>query len=205
MFRFLLALTVTLTALTFTLALTARAWGETQPPHPALRGFVEGCEGKPQPCWYGIAGIGYELVPLDTAHDYLTRYGYTITQDTQQYGGSDVLRTYSLQLSTMTCETSIIYQDYAPNFVVGISPYCEGLRIGDMFEFMGPPNTVYIGNNYAALMYDAGVSFDTTKHIDLLAPVSGLFVSINSAAPDAYDWRGLIPQWKYCQLDSWAC
>jgi hypothetical protein len=25
-----------------------------QPLHPALRGFVEGCEGISQPCWYGI-------------------------------------------------------------------------------------------------------------------------------------------------------
>jgi len=52
--RLLLALIATLTALTFTLALTARAWSETQLPHPALRGFVEGCDGKPQPCWFGI-------------------------------------------------------------------------------------------------------------------------------------------------------
>jgi hypothetical protein len=34
--------------------MAARALGGTQPTHPALRGFTEGCEGKPQPCWYGI-------------------------------------------------------------------------------------------------------------------------------------------------------
>src|SRR5689334_13487986 len=28
--------------------------GSTQPTPSAFRGFVEGCEGIPQPCWYGI-------------------------------------------------------------------------------------------------------------------------------------------------------
>jgi hypothetical protein len=35
-------------------SLAARALGTTQPPNPALHGFMEGCEGKTQPCWYGI-------------------------------------------------------------------------------------------------------------------------------------------------------
>lgn len=35
-------------------SLVARTLGSTQPPNPALRGFTEGCEDKPQPCWYGI-------------------------------------------------------------------------------------------------------------------------------------------------------
>ncbi len=71
--RFLLALTVTLTALSFALALTARAWGETQPPHPALRGFVEGCEGKPQPCWYGIVP---RVMTVDEAKAILSTFGW---------------------------------------------------------------------------------------------------------------------------------
>jgi hypothetical protein len=42
--------------LTLFLAVTiaAKAIGSFQPPNPAMRGFIEGCEDKPQPCWYGI-------------------------------------------------------------------------------------------------------------------------------------------------------
>jgi len=43
-----------LTVIFLTMTVAARALGGTQPPNPALRGFVEGCEGKAQPCWYGI-------------------------------------------------------------------------------------------------------------------------------------------------------
>src|SRR5688500_1794465 len=45
---------VGLTGFFLLLPLTATALCNTQPLNPALRGFVEGCEGKPQPCWYGI-------------------------------------------------------------------------------------------------------------------------------------------------------
>src|SRR5689334_13677459 len=36
------------------LVLLMNTLGGTQPIHPALRGFIEGCEDIPQPCWYGI-------------------------------------------------------------------------------------------------------------------------------------------------------
>ena len=34
--------------------IAAKAIGSLQSPNPALKGFTEGCENKPQPCWYGI-------------------------------------------------------------------------------------------------------------------------------------------------------
>ncbi len=58
---------VAITSLLVVLLLISRALGTTQPPNPALRGFIEGCEDQPQPCWYGI-------VPG------VTRREYVITQ-----------------------------------------------------------------------------------------------------------------------------
>src|SRR5690554_275096 len=52
--RLTLKLILPAMAMFFGLTLTSRALGETQPLHPALRGFSEECEDKPQPCWYGI-------------------------------------------------------------------------------------------------------------------------------------------------------
>jgi len=54
MSRFYLKLIPLFALACLALSLAARTLGGTQPPNPALRGFVEGCEDKPQPCWYGI-------------------------------------------------------------------------------------------------------------------------------------------------------
>jgi hypothetical protein len=67
------------------LAVIARSIGALQPPNPALRGFIEGCEDKPQPCWYGIVpgvtiakeaqkileGLGYAVASTDAEEIYL--------------------------------------------------------------------------------------------------------------------------------------
>jgi hypothetical protein len=54
MTRVFLKLSMPLLVLFTVVGLAAPAVGGTQPTHPALWGFTEGCEGKPQPCWYGI-------------------------------------------------------------------------------------------------------------------------------------------------------
>ncbi|MBI1281161.1 MAG: hypothetical protein GC179_23750 [Anaerolineaceae bacterium] len=42
--------------------LIARAIGTTQPQNSAMRGFTDGCEDQPQPCWYGA-------IPEETSFD----------------------------------------------------------------------------------------------------------------------------------------
>jgi hypothetical protein len=54
MLRFCIHLSLLLIAVSGLLAITMSALASTQPMHPALRGFVEGCENVSQPCWYGI-------------------------------------------------------------------------------------------------------------------------------------------------------
>jgi hypothetical protein len=73
MIRSYLKLTIAIPIICLVLTLTASALGTTQPPNPALRGFSEGCEDNPQPCWYGI-------VPG------VTRREYVITQLAKNMG-----------------------------------------------------------------------------------------------------------------------
>ncbi len=54
MFRVLLKLSLSFILAFGLFNVIVRGIGEIQPPNPALAGFNEGCEGKPQPCWYGI-------------------------------------------------------------------------------------------------------------------------------------------------------
>lgn len=37
-----------------TLVISAHSLGARQPINPTLTGFTQGCEGKPQPCWFGV-------------------------------------------------------------------------------------------------------------------------------------------------------
>lgn len=195
--RFLLALTVTLTALTFTLALTARAWGETQPPHPALRGFVEGCEGKGHPCLFGIVGHWMYAIPLEMAHDYLTQQGYTVIQDGQLYGADFYTRTYR----ALACETGLIYNTADSNKVEGLLINCDGVRVGDLFILWGEPDYVFL--DYPGFMYGkewAGLESDS--HNNLLAPVLRIVMTSLLVPDNAYSWHGVAPAWKYCQIES---
>jgi hypothetical protein len=71
--KFLLLITFTLTATN----LAARALGSTQPPNPILRGFTEDCEGKPQPCWYGIMP---SVTTTEAGKKILDAVGYKVIQ-----------------------------------------------------------------------------------------------------------------------------
>jgi hypothetical protein len=59
------------------LSLAARVLGSTQPPNPALRGFTEGCEDKPQPCWYGIVP---GVTTVEQAKSLFAEQGYTVRE-----------------------------------------------------------------------------------------------------------------------------
>lgn len=91
-YRLLGKLIVGLTGFFLLLSLTTRALGSTQPPNLALRGFTEGCEDKPQPCWYGI-------VPGVTAKDEVMKLA--------QNGGYEIPYTLLTQTSVHPLEPPI--------------------------------------------------------------------------------------------------
>lgn len=79
MTRFLLKLSLILLAAFAVFNVAARAFGTLQPPNPALAGFTEGCEGKPQPCWYGIVpGVTTEAEAISR----LELRGFTLFKNT---------------------------------------------------------------------------------------------------------------------------
>lgn len=199
--RFLVALTVTLTILIFALALTARAWGETQPPHPALRGFVEGCEGIPQPCWYGI-------VPgetwLDDTIQVLIELGYT------PGGNSGSIDTYIFHsnwrqpgsvLVFARC-TSVDCND--PTYNLYLYDW-SNLPLGEALSQFGPPPLFYYsGLNDELLSYP-----DAHIEVTPLEDLSNAFQSVEAIRvgrsqylnpPQSIPWRGFLPIHKYCPL-----
>jgi hypothetical protein len=98
------------------------ALGGTQPPHPALRGFIEGCEGVPQPCWYGI-------IPMETtfadAVTRLTELGFKETYDPS----------YLIWQRDDICQILPFNDGKYINELVA-RPYCTGMRLGDVLAWL---------------------------------------------------------------------
>jgi hypothetical protein len=132
-YRLLGKLIVGLTGFFLLLSLTARALGNTQPPNPALRGFIENCEDKPQPCWYGIVP---GVTKVEEASAYLLEIDYVDYYDEQNVSGKskycDVFHQYSLKDRT----------------IIGISlQNCRHIDLGLLINELGSPNFVTPGGD----------------------------------------------------------
>jgi hypothetical protein len=111
-------------------ALAARIAGGAQPTHPALRGFSEGCEGKPQPCWYGILPGVTDTAAIDSAlaaHDFPVRQGERGDEVVVASGASGCAVNIGLSKGNprQTTWNRIYFTD------------CTGLVVGDMLPLMG--------------------------------------------------------------------
>lgn len=113
-----LKLSIIVLALFLVGSIAAKAIGSLQPINPALRGFTEGCEDKPQPCWYGI-------VPGVTAANNVTEILHGI--------------------DNTFCNIYLISDTYAQTIEAIELKDCEGIRVGDLFLQFGMtiPSSVY--------------------------------------------------------------
>jgi len=175
------------------LAWTARALGSMQPPSPALRAFIDGCEDKPSPCWFGV-------VP-----------GITSEQETRAL----LAWAGSARLSGLLSGDgfSLIFRLPEP------SPYCSAnffirdlmvfraelsicrqptIRVGDLAALLEgeeklmslPPDEIIFGG--VSLNVEGWPKpFSRVTYITLLSPQSDF---------PRYPWYGYISQSRYCQL-----
>jgi hypothetical protein len=200
--RFVLALTLTLTAFTFVLALTSSAWGGTQPPHPALRGFVEGCEGVPQPCWYGI--VPGETSLRDTIN-ILTGLGHTPSEEVRQFytyifftpTQTPIRLQFGVTCNTLDCADVPI--DYLQ--LTG----WKGLPIGEVVHSFGPPLQISLdGLTEPALVYPAS-RLDVTPMQDwssAFRPVITIYLHRRPIAQgNGRPWHGFLPLHRYCLIE----
>lgn len=105
MTRFYLKLIIPITVVCLTFMLVARTIGTTQPPNPALRGFVEGCEDKPQPCWYGIVP---GVTTVEEGQSLFNQYGIE-TQLTEIHRGLTALNELAIVDSSTLFGCEIAY------------------------------------------------------------------------------------------------
>jgi hypothetical protein len=219
-----LILPIAFACLIFTL--TARAIGTTQPTNPALRGFIEGCENKPQPCWYGIVpGVTSD----QDAAELMLKAGYTRTINYNNScfnnGGPACYRSDNLvpgfvQMIWSRCtELGACRNDIE---IYGISGSFENydVMLGDVIIATGLPPYIRHDCNLIlsydqlstrfTLMYRPDRSFifvdecRSSRRVSPMYPIRRLelrqYLDVLVAQKDL-GWHGFVPGWRYCQLE----
>jgi hypothetical protein len=129
MIRFYFKLTLSTAPIFLALFLIARALGTTQPPNPALNGFTEGCEDKPQPCWYGI-------VPGMT-----TEEEANLILQSLAYGKNTVNASRTANTDIIECDIQV---GAHKNLVYAISlSNCDGISLGTLMNKLGVSKGIY--------------------------------------------------------------
>src|SRR5262249_45342172 len=142
---------------------TMSALGNTQPIHPALRGFVEGCEGILQPCWYGIIP---GVTTFETAVNRIKTMNYKWDYDVEYPRYDWVCSNYRGEFELTLCHyTTTSQTEAAPLHNLFIAfPTTTFVSIGDVMMIWGDPlgygstnyngmlelffaNNIYVANN----------------------------------------------------------
>jgi hypothetical protein len=181
-------LMIGLTGFFLLLALAARALSNTQPPNPALGGFVEGCEHQPQPCWYGIVP---DVSTLEDAYHWLLKNNFVLLSDGHSCS----------KLDNPICGVDMLAASHNRQLVGGlVLQPCSTIKVGEAYLFMSGYITwitkycdefsMGTANHQWGLMFN-----DIKPH----AFVKHFFLS-GSVDPRSYlphNWAGFLPSWKY--------
>ena len=140
----------TVIAFTFMFAVvivTACALGINQPPNPALRGFGEECNGKSQPCWYGIVPEKTEIRDVEASLKAST-YVQSFNPQSLEAVGENCSRLWP---------NLGLYDAWARplnNVPIGlVFSDCHTLSLGDFVSVFGAPQLVTPANDSLYVIY----------------------------------------------------
>lgn len=190
MTRFLLKLSLILMSTFAVFNVAARALGTLQPPNPALAGFTEGCEGKPQPCWYG-------LVPgetkAETARNILTNLGYVMDR---RYGNF-------LREEWAICEVDVLGME--TELMALELKFCGKVQAGDILAML-PTESWHISidcfENFQIAI--GGNWWLTVEKTNPHSTIVNLYISWPTGRFSESNWQGFSFTWLYKnQQDLW--
>jgi hypothetical protein len=181
------------------LSLTVRALGYTQPSN-TLRGFVEDCEGKPQPCWYGIT-LDSINIPKILSELYFTY------QEIGKIDGTFLAHT------EMGCAVSMLYIPRNGSLTSFSIMGC-GARVGELIEVLGNPDYVDLEMGQSTQRVVMRYVFDKRvieiRHYftsafspdSLIQQITFTFCDVMNSNCQGVSWRGYLTAWDYCKLDA---
>lgn len=198
MTRFYLYFVILFAPILALLIIAMSALGSIQATNPALRGFVEGCEGIRQPCWYGIV---VDASTLEDAETIFERLGYAqIGTLERQFLTS---RTYRPTRTDKGC-TIVVYYAAVSEPISEITFYDCDLLLGDLVAVYGAPDALHLRAwGEGEWSYDAvGLSIGFSNNFAPYTSFDRIIMKTGSAAvATSFDWHGYAPQWRYCQLE----
>ncbi|MEZ4670297.1 MAG: hypothetical protein R3E39_20515 [Anaerolineae bacterium] len=170
-------------------SLTARALGGSQPPGSELVGFTSGCEGLPQPCWYGVVP---GITTVDEANRLWAIQGYTES--------ADGLGTLIYWKTGNLC--SRLWVGRSDNIVMRIGmPLCNDIRLG--YVAMQFDNAFHIVTQSGVTLLEGQVALamgaGTSQCIDFnpFGRVAQIWMSaeseVRNSRPNLPLWRGYQP------------
>jgi hypothetical protein len=167
------------------LSATLSALGSAQPPNPALEGFIIGCEGRPQPCWYGI-------MPGVTTEAEAETLMQVIPSDPSIFSSSITYSTYNT-----AGDKRLVYQ-----ISILFRP-SERVSLGEVMAVLGSPEWMDVDTIYIVpdenILYKSGIS---AKVESIRTPFSPVYkISLHQGQIPYQNWHGFLPRWRYCQLE----
>lgn len=189
-----------ITSLLTLTSLTARALGSMQQPNPTLRGFTDGCEGKPQPCWYGIVPGASQF---SEARKWVQSWNSQEYREIESTATFDVnTRTIGSRYSAGSCYT--FFHSTQPSTVVDYIEVsdCPDLKLGDLINQFGIPKKIQFRNGvwgkineFSFILNDERVGFNPRTKLR----------AFNFPSTDDttlfFNWHGFSSHWRYCQFE----
>lgn len=176
------------------LSVLARTLGTAQPTDVALAGFTEGCQSKPQPCWYGIVP---GVTPGDQVSALIPFAGRG------RYAFDDLSQAYTLYFTPPEAIPACVFtfrirREIVVRIEISLCRRAD-IVLGDVvslwkdapLEISLPPHDLLVGS----------FSFNANNWPMPSSPVH--FINLLSRPEDQehYTWHGFVPLWRYCQLE----
>jgi hypothetical protein len=186
----------------FALSLTARAFATTQPPNPnpALRGFTEGCEGKIQPCWYGIVP---GKTTAEATSERLSQLGYEI--DAVIFSNTRQLQAYLPDQGD--CGRIVANIDQRVGMLYEFYVHPCALPLGEFLSRFGTPNVADMDYEVCSirllfmeshLQVTVANSLEPTRYVIDFSLLSDETVQLNlNRDSQSLQWAGILPMWRY--------
>jgi hypothetical protein len=185
--RLYLKLILSIVLIFLSLSLIARAIGMTQPPNPALRGFMEGCEGKSQPCWYGIV-LG--VTTWEEGGILLEKYNYA-RRDYPQDSWSFYL------VDNPRCTVHFMSEiSQAPIITLLELTFCGNTSLGDIAYYASLPREIRFHDYDFTILGVSNWGLETEK-FGLFDPISSLSLNVKSYNLWGDNWQGFAFSWVY--------
>ncbi|MCA0457293.1 MAG: hypothetical protein LCI00_25200 [Chloroflexi bacterium] len=200
MLRFLLKLALGCIVLSTLTIFISRAVGSTRPVNPVLRGFTEGCEGQPQPCWYGI-------VPGRSKFSDARKW--VQSWDSQEYREIESTATFDVNTRTVGSRFSpdscySFFHSTRPSSVVDYIELsdCPDLQFGDLINQFGAPDKIQFRIGIWGQFGE--IAFILDSQGDVFNPRTKPRMLIMPSTDNVdlfFDWHGFASHRRYCQLE----